>query len=132
MVNSDTSMYCTAPDLNDEFNQTNGPLRIGLLLDGVTSLLELSNTSLMLYPDPTFETFADEQMFTGGNSIQLEIAGSGFMFTGDQVRVLIAPCKNPDETVCQCSGITVFQLNNVSNSNAMLCIVINYTMITVT
>ena len=106
-------MYCTSPHLNNKFNQTNGPLRIGLLMDGVTSLLELSNTSLMLYPDPTFETFAEELLFSPGEQISLILHGSGFEFSKDQIIVQIEPCIS-SSTVCQCTVTRVFSLNDVS------------------
>ena len=112
-----TTMYCTAPRLNnDEFNQTNRPLRIGLLMDGVSSLLELDNTSLTLYEDPTFDMFEEELIFPSGDPIFIFIQGSGFIFEPDQVTVQIDPCNNADSTVCQCSVEEVFQANNVSRT----------------
>ena len=102
-------MYCTAPSLSSEFNQSSRPLRIGLLLDGVTSLLELNN-SLNLFPDPVFTRFEEERVFTSGNPIPLTIEGEGFVFTTGQVNVLIEPCQTE---VCQCTVMNVFP-NNVS------------------
>ena len=105
-------MYCTAPSLSSEFNQSSCPLRIGLLMDGVTSLLEL-NTSLSLFPDPVFTRFTEERVFTSGDPIPLTIEGEGFVFTVDQVNVLIEPCNRDQSELCQCTVMNVFP-NNVS------------------
>ena len=112
-VPSPKMMTCTAPRLSGEgFNQTSRQLRIGLLMDGVSSLLEL-NSSLALFPNPSFNSFGEELMFNDGDPISLEIQGSGFVFSTEQVRVEIEPCK---EEVCQCRVSNVFQHNNVSKS----------------
>ena len=106
-------MYCTAPSLgNSEFNRSSRPLRIGLLMDGVSSLLEL-NTSLNLHPNPVFTRFTEEMVFTPGDPIILMIEGEGFVFNADQLHVLIDPCNSDQAEVCQCAVMNVF-LNNVS------------------
>ena len=106
-------MYCTAPSLgNSGFNESSRPLRIGLLMDGVSSLLEL-NTSLNLHPDPVFTRFSEEMIFTSGDPIMLTIQGMGFVFTADQLRVLIEPCNSNQAEICQCTVRNVFP-NNVS------------------
>ena len=105
-------MFCTAPSLKNsiELNQSFHPLRIGLLMDGVSSLLEL-NTSLNLHPNPVFSQFTDELVFMAGDPIPLMIQGEGFVFKPDQVNVLIEPCNS--ERNCLCTVINVFP-NNVS------------------
>ena len=95
-----------------EFNQSSRPLQIGLLMDGVTSLLEL-NTSLSLHPDPVFNRFIKEMVFMSGDPIMLTIDGEGFVFYTDQLRVLIDPCNSDQTEVCQCAVTNVFP-NNVS------------------
>lgn len=108
-------MYCTAPSLNldnSDFDQSSRPLQIGLLMDGVSSLLEL-NTSLNLYPDPVFMRFSDEMIFIPGEPIILTIQGDGFVFNADQLRVLIEPCNSDPTEICQCPVVNVFT-NNVS------------------
>ena len=105
-------MFCTAPSLSNgmEFNQSSRPLRIGLLMDGVSSLLEL-NASFNLYPNPVFTRFTDELVFTAGDPIPLMIQGERFVFKPDQVNVLIEPCNS--EQNCLCTVMNVFP-NNVS------------------
>ena len=89
-------MYCTALSLgNSGFNESSRPLRIGLLMDGVSSLLEL-NTSLNLHPEPVFTRFSEEMIFTSGDPIMLTIQGMGFVFTADQLQP--NPNPNPNQT----------------------------------
>ena len=105
-------MYCTAPRLSSsEFNQTYRQLQIGLLMDGVTSLLEL-NTYLNLHPNPVFTRFTKEMGFTSGDPILLTIQGEGFVFKPDQVNVVIKPCNS--NWGCLCTVMNVFPNNNVS------------------
>ena len=105
-------MYCTAPRLSSsEFNQTTRQLQIGLLMDGVTSLLEL-NTTLNLHPNPVFTRFTEEMVFISGELILLTIRGEGFVFEPDQLNLLIKPC-NSDQG-CLCTVMNVFPNNNVS------------------
>ena len=114
VVESNMKMYCTAPSLSDiDFNQTSQQLSIGLLMDGVTSLLVLPNTSFTFYADPIFESFSEEQQFTAGDTITLTIGGSGFNFDNEQVEVYIDPCRSDAPEICQCSVTNVFP-NNVS------------------
>ena len=113
VVESSLRMHCTAPSLSNsvEFNQSSRPLQIGLLMDGVSSLLEL-NTSLSLHPDPVFNQFTEVMVFTSGDPIQLIIQGERFVFSADQVNVFIEPC-NSDQS-CLCTVSNVFSMNNVS------------------
>ena len=106
-------MFCTAPSLSNgmEFNQSSRPLQIGLLMDGVSSLLEL-NTSLNLHPNPVFTQFTDELVFTPSDPILLTIQGEGFVFRPEQVNILIEPCNS--EQNCLCTVMNVFPNNNVS------------------
>ena len=115
IVDSAIMMRCTAPSLsNNEFNQSSRPLRIGLLMDGVTSLLEL-NTSLNLYPNPVFTQFMEEMVFISGSSITLSIEGEGFVFDKRQVAVLIEPCSSDLQSeICRCTVMNIFPNNNVS------------------
>ena len=111
-------MYCTAPRLSNsvEFNQSARPLRIGLLMDGVSSLLEL-NTSLNLQVDPVFTQFSEEMVFTSGEPIVLMIQGEGFegfVFLPGQIVLLIEPCRS--KRGCLCTVTNVFP-NNVSDSS---------------
>ena len=106
-------MQCTAPSLsidNSEFNQSSRSLRIGLLMDGVSSLLVL-NESLELHLNPTFAQFGEEMVFTIGVPIPLEIQGEGFYFTLGQVIVLVEPCNS--EQGCLCTVTNVFKSNDV-------------------
>ena len=100
-----------------EFNQSSLPLRIGLLMDGVSSLLEL-NTSLILHPTPGFTQFNEEMVFTLGDPILLTIQGEGFIFYADQLEVQIEPCNNNQAEICQCAVMNVFP-NNVSLKTLM-------------
>ena len=112
IVENALTMYCTAPRLSSsEFNQTSRQLQIGLLMDGVTSLLEL-NTTLNLHPNPVFTRFTEEMVFTSGDPIPLTIRGEGFVFDSDQVNVLIKPCNS--DRGCLCTVMNVFSNNNVS------------------
>ena len=104
-------MYCITPRLSNsmEFNQSSRPLQIGLLMDGVSSLLVL-NTFLNLHPDPVFNRFTEERVFTSGDPIILTVEGEGFVFSTSQVNVFIEPCSS--EQNCFCTVINVFS-NNV-------------------
>ena len=108
IVESPVRMYCTSPSLsNSDFNQSSLPLRIGLLMDGVSSLLEL-NTSLNLYPDPVFTRFGEEMVFTSGDPIILLIQGQGFVFSAYKVDILIEPCNSDQAEICQCIITDIF------------------------
>ena len=112
-VESPVTMQCTAPSLNidnSEFNQSSRSLRIGLLMDGVSSLLILNET-LELHLNPTFTQFGEEMVFTIGSRIPLEIQGEGFYFTPGQVIVLVEPCNS--EQGCLCTVTNVFKSNDV-------------------
>ena len=106
-------MFCTAPSLSIgmESNQSSRPLQIGLLMDGVSSLLEL-NASLSLHSNPVFTQFTDELVFTPGDPILLTIQGEDFVFGPEQVNILIEPCNS--EQNCLCIVMNVFPNNNVS------------------
>ena len=111
-VENALTMYCTAPRLSSsKFNQTSRPLRIGLLMDGVTSLLEL-NTTLNLHPNPVFTRFTEEMVFMSSDPILVTIRGEGFIFNPDQVNIVIKPCNS--EWTCLCTVMNVFPNNNVS------------------
>lgn len=108
VAETDQRMVCTAPRLSDEdFNQTSRPLRIGLLMDGVASLLELTTASLNLFPNPSFDSFGEETVFSAGETIPLTIQGSGFIFNTSEVRVRIEPCNSADVAICQCQVVAV-------------------------
>ena len=112
-VESPLRMQCTAPSLsidNGEFNQSSNSLRIGLLMDGVSSLLVLNET-LELHLNPMFAQFDEEMVFTIGVPIPLEIQGEGFYFTPEQVIVLVEPCNS--EQGCLCTVTNVFKSNDV-------------------
>ena len=112
-VESSLTMQCTAPSLsinNGEFNQSSRLLRIGLLMDGVSSLLVVNET-LELHLNPTFTQFGEERVFTIGVPIQLEIQGEGFYFTPRQVIVLVETCNS--EQGCLCTVTNVFKSNDV-------------------
>ena len=107
-------MHCTAPSLSTDigkFNQSSRSLRIGLLMDGVSSLLVINET-LELHPNPTFVQFGVEMVFTIGDPILLVIQGEGFYFMPEQVIVLVEPCNS--EQSCLCTVTNVFKSNDVS------------------
>ena len=113
-VDSPLTMQCTAPSLSidgSEFNQSSRSLRIGLLMDGVSSLLVVNET-LELHLNPTFAQFGEERVFTIGVPIPLEIQGEGFYFTRGQVIVLVEPCNSNQ---CLCTVTNVFKSNDVLN-----------------
>ena len=115
ILESTSRMFCTAPSLSGvHYTQPSHQLRIGLLMDGVTSLLVLQNTSLTLFPDPMFQTFMEEIEFITGSPIALTIQGSGFFFTREQVRIQINPCSSEQPEECQCHVTNVLPNNNVS------------------
>ena len=111
-------MFCTAPSLSGvNSSRTSHQLMIGLLMDGVTSLLILQDTSFTLFPDPVFQTFAEDIQFTTEGPIALTIQGSGFFFTREQVKIQISPCSSEQPERCQCHVTDVLPNNSVSIMN---------------
>ena len=71
-----TVMECKAPSLNGiEGLQLPVESRIGLLMDGVTSLLDL-NTTVIVHQNPVIEEFDRVLEFREGNMIMLTITVS--------------------------------------------------------
>ena len=68
VIASSLSMHCLAPSLDSIEGELSLPMtaQIGLLMDGVTDLLTLSNTSVTIHQDPLFEDF-DQVVVFGQN-----------------------------------------------------------------
>ena len=72
LTDSSTLLICLAPILNTSFQLSVKEINIGLLMDGVTSLLRL-NTSIMIYSDPVIKQFSSVLPFKENRKFLLTI-----------------------------------------------------------